>query len=273
MNIFLKLSILLTGLLVIAAGVHSVISKSRQMQIQEALIQLTIPNGDERVTAIYTFADLNAREAIPAITKLLQHKDSGVRDAALMALKELGVEITPPVSPPADEARRQRIKEALIQITTGPGWSEQESAAKRLIALNAKEVIPEITGLLQDNDPKVRGLSAQALGLLDDLGAKEAIPEITTLLKDKDSRVRKSALIALMKLDAKKSIPDIIQLLQNKEIFGVRNMAIEALWRLDAKEAIPDLAKLLQDNNQDIRRAARAALKELGTEVPEENKK
>ena len=61
----------------------------------------------------------------------------------------------------------------------------------------AKEAIPEITELLQNNNPDVRLISIYALT---NLKAKETIPEIKKLLYDKDERVRKTAEDALKNL-------------------------------------------------------------------------
>ena len=121
MNLFLRISIVLTILTVFGASISGVLhQKARQEKINKALIQLTSKDQDERANAINALTKLNAKETIPEITRLLQDNDSAVRRSATWAL----------------------------------------------VRLDAKEAIPEITKLLQDNDPKVRSAARAALKAL-----------------------------------------------------------------------------------------------------------
>ncbi|MFA5794271.1 MAG: HEAT repeat domain-containing protein [Candidatus Brocadiia bacterium] len=125
--LFLKISIILTALAVIGAGVYPVTTSRQQpvtaptaqapitptqqisiisddgcwaipredmhqKQKELALSLLTSQNRDERIEAINIFLIMNEKETIPEITKLLQDKDESVREAARAALKELGAE-------------------------------------------------------------------------------------------------------------------------------------------------------------------------------------
>ncbi|MFA5793594.1 MAG: HEAT repeat domain-containing protein [Candidatus Brocadiia bacterium] len=197
---------------------------------------------------------------------------------------------SPETKPPVpDEARQQKIKELVIQLT-GPQWNKHETALKTLVKLKAipdiikllenadadirrsaiealdklgaKESIPQIAKLLQDNDPGVRWAAVGTLGAFD---AKESIPEIIKLLQDNEWCVRWPTVSALGKLGAKEAIPEITKLLQDDNKF-VRHDAVVALRQLDAKEAIPEITKLIQDIDDWVRREARVTLKELGAE-------
>ena len=92
---------------------------------------------------------------------------------------------------------------------------------------------------------EVRNEAAKALV---ELQAKEAIPELIKILKDEDKDrnfgVISEAISALGQLQAKEAIPELIKILKDEDKdrnFGVISEAISALGQLQAKETIPEL--------------------------------
>lgn len=132
--------------------------EARQKQIEEALVQMTSQNQDERATAIFALIELNAKEAIPDITKLLQDSDSEVRRLAVWALVCLDA------------------KETIPQITKLLQDNDSEVrrfAVEALGKLGAKESIQELVKLLDDTNEDTRGFTAIVLV---ELGAKDKVP-------------------------------------------------------------------------------------------------
>ncbi|MFA5794248.1 MAG: HEAT repeat domain-containing protein [Candidatus Brocadiia bacterium] len=98
---------------------------------------------------------------------------------------------------------QEQEKAALIQKAVKslsiPDSSTRLRALMDICDLQAKEAIPDITGLLSDSDANVRGSAIYVLAVLE---AKESIPEITKLLNDPKPNVRQSARRALRELGA-----------------------------------------------------------------------
>ncbi len=230
--------------------------------------------------AMRTLGGLGAKEAIPKITTLLNHESYQIRLSAARALGNLNVkEIAIP-----ELIKLLDIEEVCL------------SAIDALRFLGAKEAIPKIMSLLNDERSQIRLTAACALG---DLGAKEvAIPELIKLLNDKSISVRISAISALGNLGAKEAIAELTKLFNDESIsvrlaaactlgdLGARDVAIpelikllkttgerissslyisaaRALAKLNARESIPELMKLLADERRDVRRAAGDALGQL----------
>ncbi|MFA5793481.1 MAG: HEAT repeat domain-containing protein [Candidatus Brocadiia bacterium] len=117
---FLRISIILTALLLLGAGVYPVATNTRQCRIKELLIQLL--NEDEAVygKAFNTLINLNVDHAIPELTKLLQDRNPKVRWLAVGILGGIGTkeaipEITKLLSDP-DEDVREAAQAALKEL-------------------------------------------------------------------------------------------------------------------------------------------------------------
>lgn len=248
-----------------------------------------------RYYATKYLGELDDKEAIPEIKKLLKDENKDVREAAEEALKFLGVpesEIEKAKETSGEVIKlRQQLNDTNPEVRNAAVWAMWELGAKEAIPdiikllqdndpvirqsativlsnFVAKEAIPDITKLLQDNEFRVRLEAVSALG---NIRAKESIPEMTKLLQDDNPLVRYDAVWALSKLYAKEAIPGITRLLKDTDI-KIRYAAVYALGNLNAKEAIPEIAKLLQDTDAGVRRGAVCALgtldaKELTPEV------
>ncbi len=87
--------------------------------------------------------------------------------------------------------------------------------------------------------------SVVAVELLGSINDKRAIPELVKLLKNKESiNLYCAAMDGLVKLNAKESATEIVDLLNDKN-WWLCEKASETLVKLDAKEVIPELIELL----------------------------
>ncbi|MFH1227594.1 MAG: HEAT repeat domain-containing protein [Planctomycetota bacterium] len=133
------------------------IAEAHQQKVNESLAQIAGPDQNTRTKAIKTLIDLNAREAIPALTGLLQDSDSLIRSLAVYALVKLNAKEAVP---------------AIVKLLKNSVPEVRQIAVDALKQLDAKETIPEIAELLDDNDKKVRGVTAVVLV---EFGAKDKI--------------------------------------------------------------------------------------------------
>lgn len=182
--------------LVIVSGCSKSPDEARQKQIKEAQGQLTSTNWHEQIKAIITLVELDAKEAIPEITRLLKDNDSMVRRRAVEALAQLGAKETIPDITKLLQDKKISVRYRAIEV---------------LWRLGAKEAIPDITKLLRDDDSGVRRAAIFALG---QLGDKEVIPQLVQFLDDDSYFTRGLTAIALVELGAKdkvttKAIEDI----------------------------------------------------------------
>ena len=65
--------------------------RGRGVKVRNLIKKLSDSDRDVRYSACWTLVELDAKEAIPEIKKLLRDKDSKVRVSALDALAKLGV--------------------------------------------------------------------------------------------------------------------------------------------------------------------------------------
>ena len=201
--------------------------------------------------AIPLLCQLDPKQTVVALTKLLDCKDKEISNKAGCFLCNIGA------------------KEAIPQIKKLLQAGEhREDAVRELGRLGAKEMVPDFITLLNDEDRYVRGSAAYALAKLD---AKEAVPQIKKLLEDGDIWIRSYALAALTKLNPTETIPQIIDLMRNDISKIDTGGYFYLLMDFDAKEIIPEITKLLHDNNDDVRVKSVWALRHLGSKesIPE----
>jgi len=170
--------------------------------------------------------------------------------------------------------------------------SDKKAKIKKLAKLSAKEAVPELMKLLDDENRSVRYASANAILAFKDreaipglrkilrqcervdiissavraiksFGAKEAAPELIELLKNSDRHIRGDVAFMLGGLGIKDAIPEMIKLLNDSNKY-VRRATIHGLVAMGDKEIIPELIKALNDNDDEVRGVAANALGNLG---------
>jgi len=177
----------------------------------------------------------DAREAVPALTTMLQDNDWRVADVALEALGKIGAD--------AQESLRQAMK--------------SPNARTRSVAVQnyGKDVpddvaIPLLVRFLDDPDPNVRENAAWKLGQRG-AAAAAAVPKLIALLKDRYGSVALKAAQALGNIGplAKGAVPALRDVLNSNRVGGDREYAIQALGRIgtEAKDAVADCVRIIPD--------------------------
>ncbi|MEH1991018.1 HEAT repeat domain-containing protein [Nostoc sp.] len=199
-----------------------------------------------RGAAVKALGQMQAKEVVPQVVKLLTNPDSGVRKAAAEALGQMQAKEQIPI---------------LVHLLTNPDGGVRGAAIEALGQMQAKEQAPQVAKLLKDSDGGVRGAAIEALGQMQ---AKEVVPQVALLLTNPNVDARYAAIKALGQMQAKEQIPILVQLLKNPE--GViRDAAVKALGQMQAKEQAPQLILLLkEDPDSGVRKAAAEALIKLG---------
>ncbi|MHB1422897.1 MAG: HEAT repeat domain-containing protein [Gemmataceae bacterium] len=192
---------------------------------------------------------LAARDAVPALGKLLHDAYGNVRGSAAKALGQIG--------PPA-------VAE-LVKALNDPTIKNHAQIAKALawIGPPAKEAVPTLTELLKrDWEPtRIEGLIA-----LGEIGsdAQTALPAVVRRLADPSDRVREQALRTLQQIGPS-AIPILKSALQDKSLtLRLWTMRALAVYGPEAKETIPALCDALKDSDPRIRAQAAASLGGMG---------
>ena len=145
-------------------------------------------------------------------------------------LRDLGDQALPALSRGLVDPEVQiRRNVALFLGVTSGGWFTFNPPQPKF---DIRASLPALISALKDGDPRVRGLSAQAIGNIGP-NAAPAVPELITLLASTDEGSRISACIGL---------------------YGIGPAA---------REALPALRKALTDPSTDVRRSAQRAIDKI----------
>jgi HEAT repeat protein len=129
-----------------------------------------------------------ALPAVPALEKLLQDPDAGVRWNAARTLGKIGPEAAATLP-------------SLIVALKDEASLVREHAAEALgeIGPSAGKAVADLTALLDDKEARVRRDGAGALGLIG-AASRSALPALKRLLKDEDPEVRAAAAKAIQRI-------------------------------------------------------------------------
>lgn len=186
---------------------------------------LKSPHVNTRYIAAAALSRLGgkAKAAIPALNETLKDADLWVRLNACWAILSIA---------PAEA--KSVVPLLAKEIHNGEHWARRSSVqAVASIGKPARELVPAVTEKLQDGDVGVRVVAAWALVQLGAVEAKDALPVLSAALKDPDSWTRQTAASYLGSLGA------------------------------PGKHALPALKELANDDNEDVRKAAAEAIKQL----------
>lgn len=240
------------------------------------------------------------RSAVPTLAEALADKDPGTRTAAADALRQIGkdaAEALPALQKALadkDAPRLMRVQAALaigrigapdaqpvvpvlgkLVADAGTPLEVRKAAAESLglLGRDAGEAAANLAVALADADTELRRAAAAAL---DQIGppARAALPSLRKAIEDKDKFVRTVALHAIGRIknlgEERKAIVTAILACLNDSVIEVRVAAIETFGALgaeglgpDTKAVIDRLTEVSRDSQQDIRDAARNALKKI----------
>jgi len=208
-----------------------------------------------------------AGRIVPALTKALRDPDARIRAACAGVLGGVG-------------ADAESAAPALTECLTDASADVRGAAAGALgsVGAGAKNAGPALIKLLSDPEIAVRRAAAGALGEIDVDGAA-AVGPLLECLKDRDELLVRSAAKALGRLGpaAEPAVQPLIAVVgdQRRE-WETRLAAVEALGRL-GKIALPALdalrAALRDDDDEDVRLAADAAIRQIEIHLPADQRK
>jgi hypothetical protein len=122
-----------------------------------------------------------------------------------------------------------------------------------------RHAVPNLVQAMQNGElQRVRSKACEALGKI---GDPRTIPHLVQALQDWDRGVREEACKALGAIGDPQAIPHLIQALQDRE-WWVCHAACAALGAIGDSQAIPLLVQILQDTEGRVRRMACEALGE-----------
>lgn len=188
-----------------------------------------------------------AAAAVPALVeaiKALTNRDYALGSQIFRALCEIGPASVKPLT--------VLLQSEDFQVAAG--------AAQTLgkIGPAAKDAIPELVGLLRDNNNQ--GLAAvEALGEI----GQPALAALREALRGRNPTVRSGASRALAHM-GKSAVPELMAALQEDDD-SIRQLAASALSQIGpaAKAAVPRLTEMLQDDNATIREYAAFSLSSI----------
>jgi len=218
----------------------------RRGAARRALADLRSRSPVRRARAAQVLGDLELRQAVPEICRLLTDRHLEVRVVAVRALGRIG-----------DPAAAWRLIAGLDQHDPVPSLI----ATHTLVQLGpAAEVT--LCAALGHPQARVRAVCLDALGLL---GATGSVERIAGILRDDPVLdVRVAAAVNLGRLGARTATEPLTDALGPHWPTALRSAAATALGDLGAPAAVPALAALLDDGHYRVAHEAAQALRRLG---------
>jgi len=257
-----------------------------------ALLQaLEDPSPTVRGPAIEDLIRVGA-PVVPALAARLGHGEACVRQAAVLALGDIGLDAAQALTAlvraavDRDDGVRRTASTALARVD--PAWAiapgtrlalpaviealrsnlpRVSRAAHTLLLRIGRPAVPALLDLLAEWEEQAHRLTA--MGLLGQMGssAGEAAPALAELLGSGDPQLRQAAAETLARLEAAAApaVPALIRVLADWSP-PVRQAAAEALSAVGpaAAHAVPSLLGMLADWDDKARAAAVAALGGIG---------
>jgi HEAT repeat protein len=200
----------------------------------------------KRARAAQVLGDLELRQAVPELCRLLTDRHDEVRVVAVRALGRIG-----------DPAAAWRIIAGLDRSDPVPSLL----ATHTLVQLGAEAEVT-LSAALDHPQARVRAVCLDALGLLGATGSVHRMARV--LREDSYLDVRVAAATNLGKLGTRSALEPLQQALSPSRPAALRAAAARALGELGAPSAVPILADLLGDDEFQVAHEAAHALRRLG---------
>lgn len=265
-NPFLALECIATGINASDRTIEPIIGK---------LIQVAnTPDSDARVATASILARINQELAVPILLEAMRDGSWDVRMAATLTLQDMDVpilsgladilwELEHDIQDAADTAVRHLGTSALptlLKLLHSENWKMRRGAAWALGRLRDKAAVPGLVQVLNDEDSLVGAASADSLAQIRD---EAAVPWLVDMLRHSNWRVRKAAAQTLGATGSS-AIRHLANALQDPEE-DVRRLAIEALREIDDPAVVELLLTATHDASPEVRGAALEALKSHDT--------
>ena len=213
-----------------------------------ALADLRARSSVRRARAAQLLGDLELRQAVPDLCRLLTDRDREVRVVAVRSLGRIG-----------DASAAWRLIASLDLHDPVPSLL----ATHTLVQLGADAEVT-LSAALDHPQARVRAVCLDALGLI---GATGAATRMARVLKDDDNLdVRVSAAAALGRLGARTAQLPLAAALDPSRPPALRAAAARALGDLGSPTAVPALAAWLGDGDFHVAHEAAHSLRRLGPE-------
>jgi len=168
---------------------------------------------------------------IDLIIKALEDEDEEIRMDAAWTLGDIGPEAKDAIP-------------TLINLLEDEDILVRVYAAEALYKIDPERCVTTLIALLEHGDGEIRSSAADALGMIGP-EAKDAIPALINLLEDEDEFVRLSTTVALGDIGAQEAVPALINALKDED-FMVRNFAAESLTKITGEDFGEDQSKWQQ---------------------------
>ncbi len=201
------------------------------LQARETIPQVLPVLSDDvpllRESAALALAYLGAREAVPALEALLEDKDKGVRSAAVFALAELG-----------ETGVISRLTEQFRSGSLTNRWRAIELLAR----LGAREAIPDLLDLLEEDREEVDGIPLEcwhrcSFEALEMLSALEVAPRIARFLRQPGRPQRPGAAVWLCRMGFVDGIGIVLE--ESREYNSLNALRHPAAWARLGGRALP----------------------------------
>jgi HEAT repeat protein len=213
---------------------------------RKALGDLHSRSRVRRARAAQVLGDLELREAVPELCRLLTDRHLEVRVVAVRALGRIG-----------DPAAAWRLIAGLDQNESIPSLL----ATHTLVQLGPEAEVT-LSAALDHPQARVRAVCLDALGLLRATGSVQRMARI--LREDDVLDVRVAAATNLGRLGTRSAVEPLTGALTPARPTALRSAAAKALGDLGAPAAVPALSALLDDEHYWVAHHAAHALRRLG---------
>ncbi|MFI7545300.1 HEAT repeat domain-containing protein [Actinoplanes sp. NPDC049599] len=200
----------------------------------------------KRARAAQVLGDLELRQAVPELCRLLSDRHDEVRVVAVRALGRIG-----------DPAAAWRIIAGLDRADPVPSLL----ATHTLVQLGPDAEVT-LSAALDHPQARVRAVCLDALGLLGAAGSVHRMARV--LREDSYLDVRVAAAVNLGKLGTRGALEPLTLALEPSRPAPLRAAAARALGELGSPAAVPILAGLLDDEQFQVAHEAAHALRRLG---------
>jgi len=173
------------------------------------LSALEDPNHYVRREAAKSLGRLGDERAIPALINALKDNDRSGREGAAEGLADM----------------KEKASGPLILALKDPDWHVRMGVLISMRIIGDKKTIPDIIGVITDENRFVRREAVKSLGRI---GDKRIVGPLTDALKDEDRSVRMRAVGALVKCCGDAAVEPLIGALHDSDS-GVRLRVVQAL--------------------------------------------
>jgi HEAT repeat protein len=218
----------------------------RRGTARAALRDLRSRSRVRRARAAQVLGDLELRQAVPELCRLLTDRYAEVRIVAVRALGRIG-----------DPSAAWRLIASLDQAEPVPSLL----ATHTLVQLGPDAEVT-LVAALDHPQARVRAVCLDALGLL---GTAGSVHRVARLLRDERVLdVRVAAAVNLGRLGTRSALEPLIDAVDPGRPAALRAAAARALGDLGAPGAVPALVALLDDDEFRVAHEAAHALRRLG---------